>query len=157
MTATATSPSRRSRSIQNGIPSNEGGQFLDAQGVGDKLLFLTADRPTLESVWGAYYIGVTRVPVTGPAAERNRAAYSVAHNDVLYLIDKRGADADYEDRGVTGRNPLANQLHQLEQARREDQRRSEQKGESRTIDPSKARSQGRRQRDARPRDSRRQR
>ena len=67
-----------------------GRQFLEAQGVGDKLLFLTADQPTLESVWAAYYIGVTRVPVSGPAADRNPRAYSVAHNDVLYLIDKQG-------------------------------------------------------------------
>lgn len=67
-----------------------GRQFLEAQGVADKLLFLTADRPTLESVWAAYYIGVTRAPVSGPAADRNPTAYSVAHNDVLYLIDKQG-------------------------------------------------------------------
>ena len=67
-----------------------GWQFLQAQGVGDKLLFLTADRPTLEQVWASYYIGVTRVPASGPAAERNPAAYSVAHNDVLYVIDKQG-------------------------------------------------------------------
>lgn len=67
-----------------------GRQFLEAQGVGDKLLFLTADRPTLESVWAAYYIGVTRLPVSGPATARNPEAYSVAHNDVLYLIDKQG-------------------------------------------------------------------
>ena len=67
-----------------------GRQFLEAQGVGDKLLFLTADRPTLEPVWASYYIGVTRIPAGGPARERNPAAYGVAHNDVLYLIDKQG-------------------------------------------------------------------
>ena len=67
-----------------------GRRFLEAQGVGDKLLFLTADRPILEPVWASYYIGVTRIPSSGPAGERNPAAYSVAHNDVLYVIDKQG-------------------------------------------------------------------
>lgn len=69
-----------------------GRQFLEAQGVRDKLLFLTADRPTLESVWAAYSIGVTRIPANGPAAARNPEAYTVAHNDVLYVIDKQGRE-----------------------------------------------------------------
>jgi protein SCO1 len=63
------------------------GQYLDAQRLGGKLAFLTGDRPSLEGVWAGYGIGVRQVPIR---AASGAEAYEVAHNDVLYLIDRQG-------------------------------------------------------------------
>ena len=57
-------------------------QYLDAQGLAGKMQFLTGDRATLESVWSAYHILVSRLP--------QGEAYNVAHSDVVYIIDKAG-------------------------------------------------------------------
>ena len=62
-------------------------QYLDAQRLGDKLAFLTGDRPSLEGAWRAYGIGVRQVPIR---AASGAEAYEVAHNDVLYVIDRQG-------------------------------------------------------------------
>lgn len=62
-------------------------QYLDAQRLGDKLAFLTGDRESLEGAWSAYGIGVRQVPI---GAASGAEAYEVAHNDVLYVIDRQG-------------------------------------------------------------------
>lgn len=59
-------------------------QYLEAQGYQGKMLFLTGDRATLERVWLDYHVGV----IKGPAGEGE--FYTVAHQNVVYLIDDRG-------------------------------------------------------------------
>lgn len=62
-------------------------QYLDALRLGDKLVYLTGDRRSLEGAWSAYGIGVRQVPIR---AASGADAYEVAHNDVLYVIDRQG-------------------------------------------------------------------
>ncbi len=64
-------------------------QFLEAQRLSNKLLFLTGERPALEVVWAAYHIGVTRLPVASRSVGGD-GFYEVGHTDVLYLIDRHG-------------------------------------------------------------------
>lgn len=66
-------------------------QYLQAQNLMGKLTFLTGERSALEAVWSAYFIGVRREPApTSPAG--GPGAYSVGHNDALYLLDKQGRE-----------------------------------------------------------------
>lgn len=66
-------------------------QFLEAQRLGNKLLFLTGERPALEAVWAAYHIGVTRLPVASESVGSD-GFYEVGHTDALYLIDRQGRE-----------------------------------------------------------------
>lgn len=66
-------------------------QYLQAQNLTGKLTFLIGERPALEAVWRAYFIGVRQEAAPTSAAGRP-GAYSVGHNDALYLIDKQGRE-----------------------------------------------------------------
>ncbi len=56
-------------------------QYLEAQGLAGKMLFLTGDRAQLEAVWDAYHILVSR-------PSQGQAAYTVTHSDAVYVLDK---------------------------------------------------------------------
>ncbi len=58
-------------------------QYLDAQNLSEEITFLTGERAALEKVWSAYHILVSR-------AQQKQSAYSIVHNDVVYLVDKAG-------------------------------------------------------------------
>jgi protein SCO1 len=58
-------------------------QYLDAQGLAGKMMFLTGDRGQLETVWSAYHILVAR-------SSQDQATYTVTHSDAVYLLDKAG-------------------------------------------------------------------
>jgi protein SCO1/2 len=66
-------------------------QYLAAQRLQDKLTFLTSDRPTLERVWAAYYVGVTQGK-TVAGGDGTIAGYEVLHSDSLFLIDRQGRE-----------------------------------------------------------------
>lgn len=61
-------------------------EFLGAQGLRDKMLFLTGSRPELEPIWAAYYVGVAKGNPQGGA----NGFYYVTHSNLLYLIDVEG-------------------------------------------------------------------
>lgn len=65
-------------------------QYLEAQRLDGRLLFLTGDRAALEAVWKAYHIGVSRAPPTPSDGSRSATSGEILHNDVLYLIDRAG-------------------------------------------------------------------
>jgi protein SCO1 len=58
-------------------------QYLEAQGLAGKMLFLTGDRAKLEAAWSAYHILVSR-------SSPEQATYTVTHSDVVYILDKAG-------------------------------------------------------------------
>lgn len=64
-------------------------QFLEAQGLRDKMLFLTGDRPTLESVWAAYHLAVIKQPPP-TTTTGGQGFYYVDHHNRVYLIDPAG-------------------------------------------------------------------
>ncbi len=62
-------------------------QFVEAQGLPDRFLFLTGRRDELERVWSRYGI------VVSPGREREHTGfYDVGHTEVVYVIDRRGRD-----------------------------------------------------------------
>ena len=63
-------------------------RYLQERGLERKLIYLTGDTESLQPVWRAYAIGVTREKPTGT----NKAIYEVGHSDALYLIDKSGRE-----------------------------------------------------------------
>lgn len=60
--------------------------FLDAQGLADRVLFLTGSQADLEQVWSAYHVAVSR-PVE---KEGVVTPYVINHTDATYLIDPAG-------------------------------------------------------------------
>jgi protein SCO1/2 len=65
------------------------GQYLEAQRLQDKVLFLTGSRAELEAVWAAYLVSVIKEkPQPGP--DGNEGFYYVTHNNLVHLIDAEG-------------------------------------------------------------------
>ena len=64
-------------------------QYLEAQGLQDKLLFLTGSRAEMEPVWLAYFVGVIKAkPQVG--ADGREGFYYVTHSNLVHLIDADG-------------------------------------------------------------------
>lgn len=66
-------------------------EYLNTQGLRGKLNYLTGSHDSLEKVWSAYAIGVSRAtPILG----RNgiSATYEVSHTVAVYLIDAQGRE-----------------------------------------------------------------
>jgi protein SCO1 len=59
-------------------------QYLEAQGFSGKMSYLTGDRPSLERIWRAYFVGVMREPA------KEREFYLVSHQNIVHLIDSQG-------------------------------------------------------------------
>lgn len=74
-------------------------RYLEAQGLEEKLLYLTGDAAKLERVWASYYIGVEKGPATG-ATTADPGSYEVGHSESLYLIDKAGRERSLMDEEI---------------------------------------------------------
>lgn len=65
------------------------GQYLEAQRLQDKLLFLTGGRAEMEAVWAAYMVVVIKEkPQPGP--DGKDGFYYVTHSNLVHLIDAEG-------------------------------------------------------------------
>lgn len=64
-------------------------QYLEAQRLQDKLLFLTGSRGDLEKVWVSYFVGVIKEN-SQPGPGGKEGFYYVTHNNLVHLIDGEG-------------------------------------------------------------------